>query len=445
MKEYGLVLSGGGTKGAFEIGVWQALREMNIHTPCVIGTSVGALNAAVIAQNDFDKALDFWSNLTINQVLNLNTHMTNKYVEQWSKTSFDFFRLSFLNDLFHGGFDITPLRENLQKLISEEAIRKSSIRLGLVTVRLNTLSPIKLMIEDIPEGQLLDYLLASAAFPVFQKQEIDGTTYLDGGFYDNVPINFMAENGYNDIISVEFPALGVKQKIKNKDINLKVINNSEYLGMTLEFDQKTILNNITMGHLDCLKTFKVARGKFYYFDMSRQRKLYDRLDRFIGTPLQDKIFREKVAHLLSIPADSDKPSILAAINAIIRSTNYPEDEPLLMTLLEIAGKSLGVKRMEYYTMDQFLPALLNALNALTKANLSLIKKESTIKDAFKDCPIDYKPTTILDFITFYVLFVGARQDMPLFRLNALIKKFTPEFVLSILLLIYIHQMIKTPT
>ena len=73
MKKYGLVLSGGGTKGAFEIGVWQALREMKIHTPCVIGTSVGALNAAVIAQNDFDKALDFWSNLTINQVLNLNT------------------------------------------------------------------------------------------------------------------------------------------------------------------------------------------------------------------------------------------------------------------------------------------------------------------------------------------------------------------------------------
>lgn len=212
MKEYGLVLSGGGTKGAFEIGVWQALREMKIQTPCVIGTSVGALNAAVIAQNDFDKALDFWSNLTINQVLNLNTHMTNKYVEQWSKTSFDFFRLSFLNDLFHGGFDITPLRENLQKLISEDTIRKSSIRLGLVTVRLNTLSPIKLMIEDIPEGQLLDYLLASAAFPVFQKQEIDGTTYLDGGFYDNVPINFMAEMAIMILFLLNFQLLALNRK-----------------------------------------------------------------------------------------------------------------------------------------------------------------------------------------------------------------------------------------
>ncbi|MEG0378349.1 MAG: patatin-like phospholipase family protein, partial [Eubacterium sp.] len=103
MKEYGLVLSGGGTKGAFEIGVWQALRELHIKTPCIIGTSIGAINAALIAQNDFNKAREFWSNLTINQVLNLNSKMTNKYVDQWSKTSFDFFRLSFINDLFQGG------------------------------------------------------------------------------------------------------------------------------------------------------------------------------------------------------------------------------------------------------------------------------------------------------------------------------------------------------
>lgn len=442
MKEYGLVLSGGGAKGAFEIGVWQALREININMPCVVGTSVGALNAALIAQNDFDKALDFWSQLTINQVLNLNTHMTNKYVDQWSKTSFDFFRLSFLNDLFHGGFDTTPLRENLSKLVSEEKIRKSPIRLGLVTVRLSTLSPVMLMIEDIPEGKLIDYLLASAAFPVFQKQEIDGTTYLDGGFYDNVPINFMAENGYKNIISVEFPALGVKQKTKDKNINLHVVKNSEYLGMTLEFDPDTIVHNIKMGYLDCLKSFDYAQGKHYYFNLRKSHHLYDRLNIFLGTPIEDISIRSKIAHLLDIPLDSDKTMILAAINTLLQKTNYPENEPLLMKLLEITGKALGVTKSEYYTIDQFFPALLNTLNALTKANLSMIKNESTVQKAFKDCSIDYSPATLLDFITFYVLFVGARPDMPFSRLSILIKKLTPEFTLSILLLIYIHQMIQ---
>ncbi len=195
MNDYGLVLSGGGTKGAFEIGVWKALREMSIPISCVVGTSIGAINAAVIAQNDYDLAHDFWTNLTINQVLNLNTTMVEKYLNEWSGASFDFFRMSFLSDLFRGGLDISPLRQNLEKLLDEDKIRRSPIRLGLVTVELSTLTPTQLMIEDIPKGQLLDYLLASAALPVFQRQEIDGKTYLDGGFYDNVPINFMAESG----------------------------------------------------------------------------------------------------------------------------------------------------------------------------------------------------------------------------------------------------------
>ncbi|MGL6293008.1 patatin-like phospholipase family protein, partial [Eubacterium aggregans] len=96
-KEYGLVLSGGGTKGAFEIGVWKALQEMDTPISCVIGTSIGSLNAALIAQNDFDAAYDFWTNLTINQVLKLNTTMVNTYLNHWSGTSFYFFRLAFIN------------------------------------------------------------------------------------------------------------------------------------------------------------------------------------------------------------------------------------------------------------------------------------------------------------------------------------------------------------
>ncbi len=70
------------------------------------------------------------------------------------------------------------------------------------------------MIEDIPEGKLVDYLLASAALPNFEKQKIDGVTYLDGGFFDNVPIGFMSQQGFNKILSIEFPAPGFRQPVK---------------------------------------------------------------------------------------------------------------------------------------------------------------------------------------------------------------------------------------
>ena len=64
-----LVLSGGGSRGAYECGAWQALRELNIRLDGVYGTSIGALNAALVAQDDFEAALDLWNNISIRQIV----------------------------------------------------------------------------------------------------------------------------------------------------------------------------------------------------------------------------------------------------------------------------------------------------------------------------------------------------------------------------------------
>lgn len=58
MTAYGLVLGGGGAKGSYEIGVWKALKELEIPLIAVTGTSVGALNGAMIVQDDYDKAFE---------------------------------------------------------------------------------------------------------------------------------------------------------------------------------------------------------------------------------------------------------------------------------------------------------------------------------------------------------------------------------------------------
>ena len=61
--EFTLILAGGGAKGAYQIGVWKALKELKIKINAVIGNSVGALNGAFIAQNDIDKAIRLWKNI----------------------------------------------------------------------------------------------------------------------------------------------------------------------------------------------------------------------------------------------------------------------------------------------------------------------------------------------------------------------------------------------
>lgn len=70
-KGIGLVLGGGGGKGAYQIGVWRAIREFNLENKitAVMGTSVGALNAVLFAENKFDNAEELWNNISQEQFL----------------------------------------------------------------------------------------------------------------------------------------------------------------------------------------------------------------------------------------------------------------------------------------------------------------------------------------------------------------------------------------
>ncbi|MBC3795934.1 patatin-like phospholipase family protein [Acetobacterium tundrae] len=433
--KYGLVLSGGGAKGAFEMGVWKALRECDYSLGAVIGTSVGALNAAVIAQDDFDIAMEFWSNLTVNQVLDLNQEITNTYVNEWSKGNFDAFRNSFLNILFSDGLDITPLRNNLNHLISEDAIRKSPIRLGLVTVDLTSLRPKQLMIEDIPEGQLIDYLLASSALPVFQKQEIDGRTYLDGGFFDNVPINFMIEQNFKRIISVEFPAIGMRKWVREKNVEIITVNNSQLLGGTLDFDSARIQQNIQLGYLDALKVFDAVEGKYFYLNTQKSNAIYKKFQAQLGLPLSSPRQHKKMLSLLNLPRDSDQTQILASLENLLKKTSY-KNHPLPLSLLEIAGKNLGVPQLENYPIDYFFQALLKRLNQLLKENLTLLENPGIIKTFLTP---NSNKFILFNFITFYIVFLSIQGDLSHENESTFLSKFTPEVSLSMITILYIHE------
>ncbi|KNZ40508.1 patatin-like phospholipase family protein [Acetobacterium bakii] len=436
--EYGLVLSGGGAKGAFEMGVWKALRECNYPLGAVIGTSVGALNAAMIAQNNYDIAMEFWSNITISHVLNLNKTMTNNYVEHWSKESFEIFRTGFLHVLFSDGLDISPLRENLTRLVSEDAIRNSPIRFGLVTVDITSLKPRQLMIEDIPHGQLIDYLLASAALPIFQKQEIDGKTYLDGCFFDNVPIGFMAEQNFNNIISVEFPALGLRKSVRAKNIEITTVSNSQLLGGTLDFNSKTIEQSIQLGYLDGMRTFGALVGKHYYLDLNRNNAILEKFKAKLGTPLSDQSKQAKLLALLDIHEVPDENDIPAALENLLKKTSF-RNRPLVLSLLEITGKSLGVPRLENYSIDFFFQALLKQLNILLGENLSLLENPKILKEFFLPAANNFKR---FSFISFYLLFISIRGDLSSEKMRPFLCKFTPDISLSMITLLYLHETLK---
>ncbi|UYO63378.1 patatin-like phospholipase family protein [Acetobacterium wieringae] len=437
-QQYGLVLSGGGAKGAFEMGVWKALKECDYSLGAVIGTSVGALNAAMIAQDDYDIAMEFWSNLTINQVLDLNEKMTNTYVDQWSKESFDVFRNGFLTALFSDGLDISPLRHNLTRLICEDAIRNSPIRFGLVTVDITSLKPRQLMIDDIPQGQLIDYLLASAALPIFQKQEIDGKTYLDGGFFDNVPINFMLEQNFSQIISVEFPAPGMRKWVRDNNAEIITVNNSEFLGGILNFDTRQIEQNIQLGYLDAMKVFGALNGKHYYLNTQKSNTFFRKFIDTLGQPLSNKKQLQKMLALLNLPGAASQRDVLDALENLLKKTSF-KNQPLGLGMLEITAKSMGVPRLENYSIDFFIQAILKELNRLLDENLTLLDNPKIIGTFLTPSNGSYLR---YNFITFYIVFLSIRGDLSPERMSTFLSKFSPDIALSMITIFYIHEIIN---
>lgn len=437
-QQYGLVLSGGGAKGAFEMGVWKALKECDYSLGAVIGTSVGALNAAMIAQDDYDIAMEFWSNLTINQVLDLNEKMTNTYVDQWSKESFDVFRNGFLTALFSDGLDISPLRHNLTRLICEDAIRNSPIRFGLVTVDITSLKPRQLMIDDIPQGQLIDYLLASAALPIFQKQEIDGKTYLDGGFFDNVPINFMLEQNFSQIISVEFPAPGMRKWVRDNNAEIITVNNSEFLGGILNFDTRQIEQNIQLGYLDAMKVFGALDGKHYYLNTKKSNTFFRKFIDTLGQPLSNKKQLQKMLALLNLPGAASQRDVLDTLENLLKKTSF-KNQPLSLGMLEITAKSMGVPRLENYSIDFFIQAILKELNRLLDENLTLLDNPKIIGTFLTPSNGSYLR---YNFITFYIVFLSIRGDLSPERMSTFLSKFSPDIALSMITIFYIHEIIN---
>lgn len=269
-KEYGLVLSGGGTRGAFQIGVWKALKELEINVKAIAGTSIGALNGALFLQDDFNMTVRMYENIKIENIMKVEGVNANKNIFDLS----NIFNLA-ANLKKQKGIDNAPLREMIKQYIDMDKLYNSDIDFGLVTYSVTNKTPLQKFKNEIPKEQMEDYLLASSCFPIFKPQNINGEEYFDGGLYDNAPSNMLIQKGYKNIIIADIAGMGFSKKSVNKDVYVKVISPSEDLGGTFEFNHERIINNIKLGYLDTMKSFNKLQGHTYYFKPNEFAKMLE--------------------------------------------------------------------------------------------------------------------------------------------------------------------------
>lgn len=257
IKKVGLILGGGGTRGAYEVGAYRALKELNINIAAVVGTSIGAINAAFICMDDYPSLHDLWLEMKFSSCF---LYEDNKDL---SKANFLVYIIELLKGaLKDGGWNPDPLRKLLKKNLNEKKVRSSKIEFGLVTLCLSTLKPIEVFKEDIPKGHLVEYIMASCSLPGIRHEHIFGKAYLDGGLYSNLPVEMLINNReLDEIIAVDIEGPGIKQPIHNSRIPITYIKPSSNLGGILKFDTSLVKRNMLLGYED---TMKMLGSKKYY-------------------------------------------------------------------------------------------------------------------------------------------------------------------------------------
>lgn len=250
-----IVLSGGGAKGAYQMGCWKALRKLNLKFDIVTGTSIGALNGMMMVQNNYYKTLRMWKRLSFNKLYeNITDDLSDiqvyeKYIQSVIKEK---------------GIKITKIEKLINKLYSPFLMKHSKKKFGVVVFNLKTLKhEYKIKGET---NKLKDYVIASATcYPFFQKKRIDGIDYIDGGYYDNMPINLAIEMGATEVIAIDLKAIGIKQKIKDKSVKITYIEPTSKLESFLLFKKSSNKKMIKQGFNDTMKVFNKRDGKVFCF------------------------------------------------------------------------------------------------------------------------------------------------------------------------------------
>lgn len=300
-KTYAIALEGGGAKGAYEAGVWKALDEAGVKYNAVAGTSVGALNGAMMASRDLETALHLWENVSFSQVFDADDEQMKKIYDK-DLDGLDIKNLlkDFVEIVKDGGLDIEPLRMMMMEYIDEERVRNSDVEFFFVTYSLTDKEEVELSARELEKGKLVDMLLASAYVPGFQRKKLDGKDYVDGSVQNIVPIDSLLKRGYQDIIMIRIYGLGFEKKIQiPEDVNVITIAPKEKLGGILQFDPESTKRDMTLGYYDGLRMLYDLAGEKYYIDsqwdeMQAYMILQGLMQKFHGEELSVRDINERL-------------------------------------------------------------------------------------------------------------------------------------------------------
>lgn len=381
----GIALEGGGAKGAYEVGALKAIREMNRSIDAIAGTSVGSINAAFVAMDRLEALERIWLSTEMQDMIAGDAESLKRIMALDIKGDTDFQKLktAVLTTLKQGGLDVTPFKTMLRTWVDEDMVRSSAIAYGLVSLSVPDFKPIEVFIEDIPQGALHDYILASSNFPAFKGDEDSDKKWVDGGFYDNLPINMLLDRGCDEVIAIRLMAMGRIRKVRNPErARITYILPSEDLGRTLEIDSSRAEINIQMGYYDALRVLKPLKGRYYYLSSGIETETL--LQELVQTPPH---ILKRVARLFGEHTDPIRAifeRVIPSVSGALGLDDTADYETVGIAFYEQLAKLAAIPRYRVLSFSQLRAEVhahythnavsADALNSIAKLLVSTLSK-----------------------------------------------------------------------
>lgn len=384
MGNIGLALEGGGARGAYHLGAYRALMELGFDVAAVTGSSVGALNGALIVQGDWQRAYDMWQNLNLSDVIQVDDNKLQEVMALKVTSEQLSYMVNQTKKIFSDkGLDINPLKELIQSNLDADKFLNSKMEFGLTTYNLTDKCPIDIYKENMDANEILGYLIASASLPIFKNETFKDKIYIDGYFNDNLPINMLLRKGYSNIIAIrtvksdKLPSKLIKSE---DEFKLTVIRPSDDLGGMLEFKPEVLNRNMKMGYYDAFRILNKYKGRHYCISEWENEEKYiinfleleTKEVNYISSRLRCKSEKSRKRHIM----ETVVPEIARIVEADIES-DYID---ICVYAMEYLAKRADIDRYQFYTFDELKLKILEN-EELMFANL---KSSFSIKSIFAD-------------------------------------------------------------
>lgn len=269
----GLVLAGGGAKGAYEVGVYKALRELEVvdNIRVISGTSIGAINALLFAMDDPKIISGSWGSLNYSRFLlrqeESREKKTHKLLEKIRGLNIETSLLDQIKLSDIGLLSQRGIKDFIEEYVDVELIKASDKELYVNAYNIDDEKPEYFRLNGCDEDELKVRVLASCSVPhLFKPIIIDGTRYADGGIQsplyskvnvDNLPIHPLKYYDLDLIIAVH---LSYKNKLNNEGFaDKKIIEIYPSIPLdivtgigALRIKKEIIESNIELGYRDAM-------------------------------------------------------------------------------------------------------------------------------------------------------------------------------------------------